>query len=803
MSKIETDYILNINPAKKALSLIYGGFRTHFKKVESQSSKTTKKMTSDINKYRVAVSRLGKSLSGGWWARFGQVAAGFTVAYRAINLMEAGLGRSVDLLKEAVVETGELAALQGKLAFWQRMHAQDAMSFSEAYKRAGVNVHALYTESFRSLSTLGDLATGMEEIAQTIGSVPSKMIPELVSVIDFTSLVAQTTGSTTRQIRQELQALTQGEMRTTNILIRSMKNIGVLTDKDIKQLKNMTNQAEIIEKVFKAIHKEWMKLADEIIRSDPTKALDVWSKTARRVYIEGIRAASQVEGVQNIFAEVIRKRTLSMFDEFSDQDWARLTVLMQDLASALDFVLGLFPKFVKGISYLATAAKNLNPEIKKILGYLKDFLIISVILKLATKLYLVFQNLVKPILTLTLAFNGLFLKLIIIPAGITALILELKALYTVITKDWSKGWLFDLKKSFADFHVKQITEAAQKAVKEGRQFQLDDFDMRMLEFQQKANTEKYFGDSGKAANKSFMDSFRDNLQKDSKVVMDSVTTFLSDIEKKYPQVFGYLKDLDLGDVSDGVKKLLDEMGKIDGIDITKFSDLDKALEGLTFNLKDPKGPWDKYLEDMQKNFDAMEYAATQTAKNMESAFGSFFFSVFKGNINSLADIVQSFTDSMLQMLAEVLSKMLVAKIVGNASGSLFSGIFGGGSSAGYTGDASGLGTGQTYASVAHNGGGIGSSSFPKRSVPAGLFNFAPRLHNGLKSDEFPAILQRGETVLKKGDSANPTNVYLTVQAMDAMSFTEFLGRNANSLPGPMNQVFKNNKGIRNTLRKVL
>jgi hypothetical protein len=34
---------------------------------------------------------------------------------------------------------------------------------------------------------------------------------------------------------------------------------------------------------------------------------------------------------------------------------------------------------------------------------------------------------------------------------------------------------------------------------------------------------------------------------------------------------------------------------------------------------------------------------------------------------------------------------------------------------------------------------------------------APRLHNGLAADEFPAVLQKGETVVPKGKPAGTVN----------------------------------------------
>jgi len=65
------------------------------------------------------------------------------------------------------------------------------------------------------------------------------------------------------------------------------------------------------------------------------------------------------------------------------------------------------------------------------------------------------------------------------------------------------------------------------------------------------------------------------------------------------------------------------------------------------------------------------------------------------------------------------------------------------------------GLGEMFAGVFHQGGIVGGPA-PSRMVPAMAFANAPRLHNGgwagLKSDEVPAILQRGERVLSRRES---------------------------------------------------
>jgi hypothetical protein len=52
----------------------------------------------------------------------------------------------------------------------------------------------------------------------------------------------------------------------------------------------------------------------------------------------------------------------------------------------------------------------------------------------------------------------------------------------------------------------------------------------------------------------------------------------------------------------------------------------------------------------------------------------------------------------------------------------------------------------------HSGGVIGTTPLPTRNIHPAYFDFAPRLHSGLRADEMPAILQRGETVIPRGRS---------------------------------------------------
>ena len=125
----------------------------------------------------------------------------------------------------------------------------------------------------------------------------------------------------------------------------------------------------------------------------------------------------------------------------------------------------------------------------------------------------------------------------------------------------------------------------------------------------------------------------------------------------------------------------------------------------------------------------------------------------------------SLTDSILADLARIAVRRAItqplAAALGSALGSLdFSG--GGGAAVPAAAEA-----GNVFHAVYHAGGAAGAPGGVERIVPPAVFTGAPRLHRGgvagLRADEVPAILQRGETVLPRGaPAAAPTEVRVEV-----------------------------------------
>lgn len=128
-----------------------------------------------------------------------------------------------------------------------------------------------------------------------------------------------------------------------------------------------------------------------------------------------------------------------------------------------------------------------------------------------------------------------------------------------------------------------------------------------------------------------------------------------------------------------------------------------------------------------------------TASDMEKAFAGWA-NGFSSTLNDMlweanatfGDIAESFGKMVTQM---IIQKSIVEPFVNGITGS---GIF---------------------ANVFHSGGVVGQPA-PQRVVSSDTFAGAPRLHNGLRGDEFPAILQKGETVIPKGVGTAQVNLII-------------------------------------------
>ena len=143
---------------------------------------------------------------------------------------------------------------------------------------------------------------------------------------------------------------------------------------------------------------------------------------------------------------------------------------------------------------------------------------------------------------------------------------------------------------------------------------------------------------------------------------------------------------------------------------------------------------------------------TSFSNDASTAFTSFI-----NGSKSAGDAFKSFATSILSDISTMITKMLILKAVQTLIG-MASGTSGGW----YTASAASGGGGTTSAGVMHSGGIVGGAT-SMRKVDSALFLNAGRYHTGLAGDEFPAILQNGETVVPKGMSVQPNQGATNVQ----------------------------------------
>ncbi|MDB5658089.1 MAG: phage tail tape-measure protein [Cypionkella sp.] len=167
-----------------------------------------------------------------------------------------------------------------------------------------------------------------------------------------------------------------------------------------------------------------------------------------------------------------------------------------------------------------------------------------------------------------------------------------------------------------------------------------------------------------------------------------------------------------------------------------------------------------------------DYAAK--SRDIGGDVGQTLVGAFQSAEDAVASFVKtgklSFGDLVTSILAD-LAKLAARKFILGPIASALDGVLGSLGGGGLFGTMVG-------AAVQHAGGIVGGSA-PMRAVPMWAFAGAPRMHSGgfagLRPDEVPAILQKGERVLSRQETSGygaGGNVSITIQTRDAESFRQ-------------------------------
>jgi hypothetical protein len=157
------------------------------------------------------------------------------------------------------------------------------------------------------------------------------------------------------------------------------------------------------------------------------------------------------------------------------------------------------------------------------------------------------------------------------------------------------------------------------------------------------------------------------------------------------------------------------------------------------------------------------------ARDIGGDIGQSLVGAFTSAENAVGEFVKTgkldFRDLVTSMIAD-LAKLAARRFILGPIANALSGALGG--------------AGGLFANILHAGGVVGAPG-PGRMVPALAFAGAPRMHAGgwagIKPDEVPAILQRGERVLSRREAAgygqaSAPAVNVTIMARDAESFRQ-------------------------------
>ena len=166
--------------------------------------------------------------------------------------------------------------------------------------------------------------------------------------------------------------------------------------------------------------------------------------------------------------------------------------------------------------------------------------------------------------------------------------------------------------------------------------------------------------------------------------------------------------------------------------------------------------------------DSLKDYATKAA-DVGKGIGDALVGAFTSAENAIGEFVKTgkldFRSLVTSMLAD-LAKLSARKFILGPLANALSGALGN--------------LGGIFAPVLHAGGMVGGAA-PQRMVPAMAFANAPRMHSGgwagLRPDEVPAILQKGERVLNRREARNygqssAQNITINIQTRDAESFRQ-------------------------------
>ena len=293
-------------------------------RVLNSGTKGVRRLSGETKKLTIA-GKKNETMLQAWWKRFGEVGLGFTLVYRAMNAVEAGLRAFIGTIGEAIRESGEFVEIHGRLAMMGTIFGSNAKNFNQAFQLSYKNMKAFRDATVKAISPVQDLMQGLDEMAQWGYIIPSRMMKAFVNFEDFTLMVAATTGSSARQVRQEFQALAQGIKRPGNILVNLIERLQGGKKLVANIVSGGVRGQAALYKIINFISKKMGKLKEIMSESSPTMAWQIGFKNLTFTMMDTILASNKLANAMklnvgkqgNIFAYTITQAFDKMRKTFS------------------------------------------------------------------------------------------------------------------------------------------------------------------------------------------------------------------------------------------------------------------------------------------------------------------------------------------------------------------------------------------------------------------------------------------------------------------------------------------------------
>jgi len=645
-------------------------------KLGKRTQATAMGMTKDMEKFGKRTSAVSRQFGKDWWKSFGQVAIGFTIAYRAMNAIEEVLKEMIGSFKKGLDAIDEFrVAIVETAASLQMLTEQPTIEGLEAYYAFAENVFRnLEIIAVKHLSTAEDLRSAYAKLA-TMGIVPQteEQLEQMARLVDL--ILIQTRGlDKQRQIRTELQAFVLGEMRQGAVMARMMSQRIANYKELIDVMEKETDVAAKTEMLFKGVDKVLSSVGS--VSDAIMKTHTAWKATLEAI-IDRIWRAGLLQMYEDILDAMKGIKAILL-------DQGRLTETGIKVAYAYNLAWEILKDTLGGIWSILVDINwlwdTMTFHMKPIRNFIKAFAMGVVTIKYGLESWIVIlRHIVNEFDTFVKVLDDLILKPIhkmdeAIKKGDFGKLLkgevpydEFADKYAQSTENWNRamerlGWLLPKLAEELRAHTDELEEELEKIALWGTKEDIDKFKESM---DAKLNL---LGD--------FWKKYLAMLRAEGKAETDQEELRRLRFERK---LMGELADRREKILSDAKYTYEERLKIIDAFNISALEKTKlrikaeaayyKAIEtivGTTY--EGMKRAVEDYAALLPTAFEAAYDTTTKFLKLMESTMSDFFQDVLKGELDSFEDYWESFCNSLYKIFADMIAKMVMERLVGAAGG---------------------------------------------------------------------------------------------------------------------------------------